>query len=317
MEYDRGTVSRSMLRGCRGMLGIGFSLLLSASGAQAYQEVPVTDGGRLTGTVKLTGGKPVPRGFNLVTFPDPIYCGRISNGAGWRLLKEFIVGEGNGVKDVVVMLTGIEKGKPFSFKESRIEAIDCQFKPFVAVVKDHGKIEVVNMDPVMHDIQAYETSELGPRVLFNRPMPMNPHHPKTAGASAEYHRHIAGEPMVQEISMTKGRRVFVMQCGFHAYMESWGLAVDNPYFARTDPSGRFEIGDIPPGTYKMVVWHPQARQTIEQEVTIQAKGSASVNIEVQPREGARAGMDTVDNPRFNLGTLGLQEIKATLELQQP
>ena len=135
--------------------------------------------------------------------------------------------------------------------------------------------------------------------------------------SAEYHKHIPGDPMVQEITMTKGRRVFVMQCGFHAYMESWGLAVDNPYYALTDQSGRFEIGGIPPGTYKMVVWHPQARQTIEQEVMIPAKGSVTMNFEIQPREGMRAGMDAVENPRFSLGTLGLQEIKATLELQKP
>jgi hypothetical protein len=31
----------------------------------------------------------------------------------------------------------------------------------------------------------------------------------------------------------------------------------------------------------------------------------------------RAGMDAVENPRFSMGTLGLHEIKATLELQQP
>ena len=25
-----------------------------------------------------------------------------------------------------------------------------------------------------------------------------------------------------------------MQCGFHAYMESWAMAVNNPYYAVTD-----------------------------------------------------------------------------------
>jgi hypothetical protein len=299
------------------LLGLGLSLVLGVSGASAYQETPVVDGGRIVGKITLKGGKPVPRGFNLVTFPDPLYCGRISNGTGWRLLKEFTIGEKNGVKDVVVMLTGIERGKPFAFQDPRIEAVDCQFRPPVTVVQDHHTVTVVNMDPVMHDIQAYETSELGPRVLFNRPLPMNPHHPRTAGASAEYHKHIPGDPMVQDIQMTKGRRVFVMQCGFHAYMESWGLAVDNPYYALTDQAGRFEIGDIPPGQYKLVVWHPQSRQTIEQDVTIPAKGSTTMNVEIQPREGTRAGMDTVENPRFSLGILGSAEIKPTLELQQP
>ena len=317
MPYNKEKLRQCMRWGCRGMLGIGFSLWLGASGVYAYQEAPVTDGGTLTGKVILSEGKAVPRGFNLVTFPDPVYCGRISNGTGWRLLHEFTVGNERGLKDVVVMLVGVEKGKPFTLQTPRIEAIDCKFRPFVAVVRDQHKVEVVNMDPVMHDIQAYETSELGPRVLFNRPMPMNPHHPKTAGQSAEYHKHIPGEPMVQEINMTKGRRVFVMQCGFHAYMESWGLAVDNPYYVLTDQSGRFEIGNIPPGKYKLVVWHPQARQTIEQDVTIPAKGLVSLNFQIQPREGMRAGMDTVENPRFSLGTLGLHEINPTLELQRP
>lgn len=300
-----------------GAVGSVLSLGLGVPGALAYQEVLVVDGGVLKGKVTLKGGKPVPRGFNLVTFPDPVYCGRISNGQGFRLLKEFTVADDHGAQDVIVMLTGVEKGKPFKFKAPRIEAIDCRFNPFMTVVRDQDKVEIVNMDPVMHDIQAYETSNLGPRVLFNVPLPMNPHHPKEAAMDANYHKHMVGEPSVQTIHMTKGRRIFVMQCGFHAYMESWGLAVDNPYYASTDQSGRFEISDIPPGTYTVSVWHPQARTLIEQEVTIPSKGAVTANFEIRPREGVRAGMDAVENPRFGLGILGAREIKSTLELQKP
>ncbi len=302
-----------LIWGAGSVLGLGWGL----PGAMAYQEIPVVGGGTLTGKVTLKGGKPVPRGFNLVTFPDPVYCGRISNGHGFRLLKEFAIAKDHGVQDVVVMITGVAKGKPFKFKAPRIEAIDCRFNPFVTVVRDQDKVEIVNMDPVMHDIQAYETSNLGPRVLFNVPLPMNPHHPREAAVDANYHKHMVGEPSVQMIHMTKGRRIFVMQCGFHAYMESWGLAVDNPYYTSTDQSGRFEVSDIPPGTYKMVVWHPQARTLIEQTVTIPAKGTVTANFELQPREGVRAGMDAVENPRFGLGILGSREIKPTLELQVP
>ncbi len=299
------------------LVSLSVGSLLTASSVFAYQEVTVTDGGTVTGKVTLKGGKPVPRGFNLVTFPDPIYCGRISNGSGFRLLKEFTVAEDRGTKDVVVMLTGIEKGKPFKFQSPEIEARDCRFLPFVNIVKDDGQVSVVNMDPVMHDIQAYETSELGPRVLFNVPLPMNQHHPKAAGTDAEYHKHIPGHPMTQEIHMTKGRRIFVMQCGFHAYMETWGMAVDNPYYVLTDAKGQFTIGDIPPGKYKLVVWHPQARSLVEQEVVIPAKGSVTANFEIQSKQGVRAGMDVVENPHFGMGILGSREIKPTLELQQP
>jgi hypothetical protein len=299
------------------VLAVGIYALTGFSPAIAYQEVTVTDGGKITGKVTLKGGKPVPRGFNLVTFPDPVYCGRISNGRGFRLLKEFTVSEDRGVKEVVVMLTGIEKGKPFQFQPPQIEARDCRFLPFVNVVRDNNKVSIVNMDPVMHDIQAYETSELGPRVLFNIPLPMNAHHPKEAGSDAEYHKHIPGHPMTQEIHMTKGRRIFVMQCGFHAYMETWGMAVDNPYYALTDESGQFTISDIPSGTYKLVVWHPQERAIVEREVTITAKGSVTANFEIQSKFGARAGMEAEENPHFGLGILGSRQVKPTLELQQP
>jgi hypothetical protein len=128
----------------------------------------------------------------------------------------------------------------------KIEAKDCLFVPFMTVVRDDQMVTVVNMDPIMHDIQAFETSHLGPRVLFNVPLPMNRQHPtnfKDRSDAGMYHKHMAGVPMKQLVNLSKGRRIFVMQCGFHAYMESWGLAVANPYFAKTDEQGRFTITD--------------------------------------------------------------------------
>jgi hypothetical protein len=34
------------------------------------------------------------------------------------------------------------------------------------------------------------------------------------------------------------------------------VAPGHPYFTITDDSGKFKIGDVVPGTYKLVVWHP-------------------------------------------------------------
>lgn len=317
METQKNS-SRQMLWTLGMVLGLGFSILYGAPGAYGYQDILVRDGGTLTGRVKLKGGKPAPRAFDLAKYYDHIYCGRISNGSGWRLLREFTIGEDRGVKDVLIMLKGIVHGKPFTFKESRIEAINCEFKPYVTIVRDQGKIEVVNMDPVEHDIQAFETSELEPwREMFVMSLPMNPGYPPTAGVDAEYHKHFPGELKTNMIRMTKGHRVFDMQCGIHPYMESWGFAVDNPYYALSDQAGRFEIDGIPPGNYKLVVWHPNARLVIEQHVRIPAKGVVSANIEIQPREDIRTGADESENSRSGLGNFKHKEIKPTLELQLP
>jgi len=102
----------SMKGGC-GTLGVSvLAMVVAVGSAQAYEEVTVTEGGTLSGTVTLVGQVPKPKGYNLVTFPDPVYCGRISNGTGWRLLQAFNVGVENAFRDVVVLIEGIERGKP-------------------------------------------------------------------------------------------------------------------------------------------------------------------------------------------------------------
>ena len=286
--------------------------------AYAYEEVTVTDGGSIAGSVSLVGELPKPKGYNLTTLPDAIYCGRISDGRGWRLLQPFNVGEHGEFRQVVVLLQDIEKGKPFdAYKPPRIEARDCRFMPFVTVVRDHHDVVVVNMDPAMHDIQAYETSHLGPRVLFNVPLPISPRYPHEAGLSAHFHKHYEGTPMTETVKMTKGREIFTMQCGFHAYMESWALVVDHPYYAITDQDGRFEIEDIPPGTYKVTVWHPYVRETYEETVTIKPKEETIVRFKVAAPTGRLYANQMVENAyvRYTITEDVQSQIVPTLEKQ--
>jgi len=294
-----------------------------SSSTWAYEESSVTDGGQLVGTVGLDGQVPRPKGYNLITLPDQIYCGRISDGQGWRLLQPFNVGSAGQFRDVVVYLENVEKGKSFSREQTpRIEAKDCRFVPFTTVMREKSDVVVVNLDPVMHDIQAYETSQLGPRMLFNVPLPINPHHPQDlkdrGDDAAMYHMHHPGEPMKQFVDLTKGRKVFVMQCGFHAYMESWGLAVENPYYAMTDQDGRFEIGDIPPGTYKLLIWHPYLNGTKEQTVTIQPKSQVKVDIKIPAPTGRLYANEKPANnfTRFGISDEALSRLVPTLIRQE-
>ena len=291
-------------------------LVSLAQPAWSYDEIKVTNGGTIRGMVTIEGGKPRPMAFNLVTIPDPVFCGTISTGTGWRLVEDFIIGPDKGLKDVVVMLKDAKKGKPFNLPKVRIESKDCDFIPFVNVLKDRDEIEVLNMDPVEHDIQGYETSRArGARILFNRPLPMNPYL-KVAGIFGK--KYLAGEPMVEEIHLKKGRNVFVMQCGFHPYMFSWGLVVKNPYYAITKEDGKFEITDVPPGEYTLAAWHPGVNEFLEQKVTVKGKNSISANFEFHSPKGRRSAHEIEKNPRFGLELLGEGvEIVPSLRVQKP
>jgi len=269
----------------------------------AYEVREVKDGGAISGRVTLVGEPPDPKAYNLVTFPDPEYCGRISNGTGWRLLRDFLVDPTGGLGEVVVLLEGVEQGKPFTLSIPRIEARDCRFLPFTTVVRSGHGVEVVNMDPVMHDIQAYETSSsTGTRVLFNSPLPFNHNHHR--GDLHAMHDHQPGSSLVRQFMLSKKRRTFVMQCGFHAYMESWAIAVENPYFVMTDGHGSFQIEDIPPGTYDLRAWHPSVKQVTKQSVTIEPGSRLNIDLVLESPDREKTALTVRTPPRFTPAALG-------------
>ena len=77
-------------------------------------------------------------------------------------------------------------------------------------------------------------------------------HQHNRGDLHAIHNHAPGKSLVGPIYLNKGRRHFYMQCGFHAYMESWAMAVNNPYYVLTDENGKFSLEQVPPGTYQLV-----------------------------------------------------------------
>ena len=236
-------------------VSMGFGVLWPAS---AYDTVVVTDGAVLRGTVTFQGTAPEAKEFELRRYPDRMFCGALSDGDGHRFLKEVNVGQGGGLKDVVVVVEGVQSGKPFTFTNAQVEANVCQFLPFVTVVSDKRQLTVTNRDPVSHDIQGYSYDQAGVDIVLHRPSL------KATGTTEIVH-------------LVKGRKVFTMQCGMHPYMQNWGYAIDNPYYAVTDPDGSFSIGDLPPGTYRVKAWHP-ILGVQEHELTVEAKGTTTLDM---------------------------------------
>jgi hypothetical protein len=67
----------------------------------------------------------------------------------------------------------------------------------------------------------------------------------------------------------------------HPYMQNWGYAVDNPYYAVTDATGSFSIQDLPSGTYRLKAWHP-ILGTQEQEFTVAPNEKISLELSFEP-----------------------------------
>jgi hypothetical protein len=276
---------------------VGFS---GISAASEYKEIVVKDGGTITGKVTLKGPIPEPRVFPVVLYPFGSYCKKISDGHGMIRLEEFIVSPGGGMQDAIVAVEQVSQGKPFPHLTGEWVAVDCMFHPadvpdselfrvnpqkklhhthpLVTVLENHRPISVVNKDPIIHNGQVFQ-SERG-NILLNFPLP------------------VSSKPRGGVLNFERGKRISEMICGMHEFMQSWGFVVDNPYYSKTKMDGLFAIDRLPPGTYKILAWHPHLKP-IEREVTIPANGTVSVNFEFDARQVVRPHYESQE--KFRIG----------------
>jgi hypothetical protein len=232
----------------------------------------------------------------MVFSPNIDFCSQISDGKGNRLLKEFQVSPDGGFRDVVVAVVGVPRGKKFDYTPE-ISLQTCQVGPFVIPIRNQHPIQIVNKDPITHDLQGYTLLDEYTFEMFNKPM-------------------VGDSTAVKQIQLRKGHYIFRTQCGVHDFMQSWGMAVGNPYFAVTGPDGSFSIPDLPPGTYDVIAWHPYMKVQA-QKVTVPSDGKVSLNFQFDASE--------VHVPFYNLQTnyrlqpaLGLIPLKPpAIELQVP
>jgi hypothetical protein len=261
-DVNHPTVSRSRRLIIAGGLALA-ALSIPPAVVRGYEEITVTQGGTLTGRVVLRGTPPPARIFHLIFSPNLEFCGKISDGKGNRLLKEFQVSDDGGLQDAVVAVVGVERGKPFSYAP-KIEIDTCRIAPFVMPVRNRKPLSIVNQDPISHDIQGYTLKDDYTFAMFNKPM-------------------VPQSEVAREVRFRNGHYLFRTQCGVHDFMQSWGLAVGNPYFAVTGADGRYAIADLPPGTYEVIAWHPHMRIQAER-FTVAADGAAAVSFQFDAAE---------------------------------
>jgi hypothetical protein len=263
-----------------GLLFTGTIGIFGASVALGYEEAAVTDGGTIAGKVTLKGDVPEPRVFPLALYPFGPYCNKnklISDGKGNVRISEFNVSADGGMKDVVVAVEEVKQGKPFKPIVANLVARDCEFLPFVSIVQHSGTFIMKNEDPIIHNAQLYQ-SEKG-NLLLTVPNP-----PNSTGTFP--------------IHFEKHRKIYQMICGMHEFMQTWGYAVDNPYYALTDGEGKFTIDQLPPGKYEVVAWRPHFKP-IEREITVSPNKAVTLDFEFDAAAVKRPHYETQE--KFRIG----------------
>ena len=187
-------------------------------------------GASIKGKVVLVG--PVPAQKKIDVTIDQYVCGTEKD-AGDLLLSPQ-----KDLRNAVVWLENPPAGTLAPAQSSKVEMDQngCVFIPRVVVVPASGTVDFLNSDRLLHNIHA--TPKLN--VSFNRTQPKS----RTIPITFE-------KPEIVRIN-----------CDLHSWMVGWVVVAAHSYYAITGADGQFAFDNLPPGQYKLQVWHERRRRAL-------------------------------------------------------
>jgi plastocyanin len=213
-----------------------------------YEAVDVSGGGRVEGRVTFSGTKPKAEARPITK--DHATCGRQAKPA-----QQVLVGSGGGLRNAVVTIEGIRRGKRPSAVNPVLDQQKCDYAPHVQAVAAGSTIDIVNSDDILHNVHGYLG---GKETIFNLGMPTK------------------GQRIPKQLTRPG---IISLQCDAgHTWMQAYIVVTESPYFAVTDAEGRFMLEEVPAGTYKLKAWHEKLG-TLEQEVTVAPSATATGGFE--------------------------------------
>jgi len=218
--------------------------------AKRYEVVDVTNGGFLTGTIKASEKIADPVMKIVTKKADEVeFCGKDFQ------MGKFIIGADLGVKNVVVSVTNAKKGKAMPTENLVVDNQKCQFVPLVGIAYKKAKYIIKNSDPVFHN------TSMGLMLKGKR--------------STVYNLALPNQNQVIE-KPVKRTGLHDVKCDSHPWMRAYIYSAKNPYVALTGDDGKFEIKDLLPGSYKVMIWHEGFGKEIK-EVEVKAGEATTLN----------------------------------------
>lgn len=222
----------------------------------AYEGNPTVAGVTVSGRVLYTG--PIPKPERVPVHRDSGFCGETV-----AIDKIQVERASNGISEVVISIEGIGRGKPIVPEKTVItfENRTCRFLPRTSVAVVGNVLEIVNSDPILHNTHIRVDNRLGTTI-------MNVVQP-------------AGVDVIIKPLQIAG--FFDIRCDAHTFMQASIHVFEHPYFAVTNSAGRFEMVQVPPGTYRLRMWH-EALGARTKTITVPLAGSLSLDLVFGPEE---------------------------------
>jgi Polysaccharide lyase family 4, domain II len=214
-------------------------------GSSPATTVDPTTAGSISGTVVLDGTAPALKPIDMSATPACVQANPSP-----VVPPTVVTGENGALANVVVYVKDGLGHYRFDTPTEKVVLAqkNCMYDPHVAALMTNQPFEIENNDPTLHNVH---------------PMPKHNRQWSTSQP--------AGSAALKE-SFARPEFAMEVLCNVHPWMRAWVFVFDHPYFAVTSKTGKFELKNLPPGTYTIEAWQ-ETYHAQDQTVTIGAKES--------------------------------------------
>jgi hypothetical protein len=220
--------------------------------------VDVAGGGAITGKVTFSDGKPRRAQLRMdadaacaAMHKEPVYS------------EDIVLNDNGTVRYAFVFVSKGLEGKSFTTPSQSVELDQkgCLYTPRVVAVMTNQELRIKNGDQTTHNIH---------------PVPKN---------NREWNR--SQPPGAEDIVERFPREevLIPVKCNIHPWMRAYIAVLNHPFYAVTGADGSFSIKGLPPGSYTVTAW-TEKYGNLEQQVTVAAKETKTVDFTVKPGGGA-------------------------------
>ena len=176
---------------------------------------------------------------------------------------------GKAVADAVAYLVSLDFPAPVQAPAEPVAITqkDQEFSPYVTPIVVGTKVVFPNLDNVQHHVYS-----VSPAKRFEIPL-------------------YIGDSKDTIVFDHEG--IVTLGCNIHDWMVAYVVVLSTPHFAKTGAEGTAEVSGLPPGRYRLSVWHPRAG-TVTRDLVVAESGDTTqvISVVLRPDHRIRRAPDT-------------------------
>lgn len=161
--------------------------------------------------------------------------------------------DGKPAADAVVMLEPASGRAPVRpMPQTDVSQAKRQFSPRVTAITTGTPVNFPNFDTVRHHVYSFSEPKKFELKLYSG---------------------VPNKPIVFDKP-----GVVILGCNIHDLMVAWVIVSDTPWFGLAGEDGKAKVADVPPGSYRMRVWHPAMPVNTEAPPVTVTVGAAELTL---------------------------------------